>query len=78
MKTVLGMAMQLGADEFPEAFEKAQNFLLHYEAECGAMTEKERYDFRRGFEIGYYFAKTTQPKAASGGGTTKEQHENTF
>jgi len=50
-------AMRLGTKEFPEAFDIAENLLRHYEADCGTMTEKERYDFRRGFEIGYYFAK---------------------
>ena len=48
--------LSLGADEHPEVFKQAETACKHYAQSVSAMTEKEKFDFRRGFELGCYFA----------------------
>ena len=47
--------LSLGADEHPEVFKQAETACRHYAQSVAPMTEKEQFDFRRGFELGCYF-----------------------
>lgn len=48
---------RFAAREYPEAGEIADKLLAAYQREIGStMTEVEKYDFRRGAELGYGLA----------------------
>ena len=57
--------LEIGSEEWPEAFDLAKRCCDNYEAALRegedpprrTMSALEKYDFRRGFEIGYYRAK---------------------
>lgn len=50
--------MQKGAKEYPEAFTLGEMLVSGYEEAVGKpLTESQRYDFRRGLEIGYYLGR---------------------
>jgi hypothetical protein len=48
--------LSVGKQDHPEAFQMAVRALELYERDCTALRETNRFDFRRGFEVGYYIA----------------------
>ncbi len=48
--------LSVGKQDHPEAFQMAVRALELYERDCTVLQETNRFDFRRGFEVGYYTA----------------------
>lgn len=48
--------LSIGSKDHPEAFKMAERMLEMYERETTTLQETNKFDFRRGFELGYYCA----------------------
>ena len=64
----VGDALTVGAQDHPEAFQMAVRALELYERDCTVLQETNKFDFRRGFELGYYTAMHTAARTDSFGG----------
>jgi len=66
--------LSVGKQDRPEAFQMAVRALELYERDCTVLQETNRFDFRRGFELGYYTAMHN----AEIGGSRNEDSPNRF